>query len=113
LTTGREQTRRDADEQIEKNMRILKLAREDQGWALSRILLAERLEAERPALLAELEQAKRQRDKALKRLHLILSSVIYSTHGFLDADGEIDTAAKFRAIERLARIDWDEEGMPR
>lgn len=53
-----------------------------------------------------------QRDKEYeRRMHLILST-IYSTHGFL-VDGEIDTAAKFRAIERLARLDWDEEGMSR
>lgn len=55
-------------------------------------------------LLDELAEARR-------RLHLILST-IYSTHGFI-VDGEIDTAAKFRAIERLARLDWDIEGMPR
>jgi hypothetical protein len=40
-------------------------------------------------------------------------STIYSTHGFLDGDGEIDAAAKFRAIERLARLDWDGEGVSR
>ncbi len=33
-------------EQYEHNMRILRLIRDDPGWALSRILLAERLEAE-------------------------------------------------------------------
>ncbi len=58
---SREQTRRDAEEQIEKNMRILKLAREDQGWALSRILLAERLEREAksvPALVEALQGAR-------------------------------------------------------
>ncbi len=46
MTIDKEQVRRDADSQIQKNLRILKLAREDQGWALSRILLAERLERE-------------------------------------------------------------------
>lgn len=48
-------------------------------------------------LLDELSEAHR-------RMHLILST-IYTTHGYLDEDGEIDTAAKFRAIERLARLD--------
>jgi hypothetical protein len=58
------------------------------------------------------EQAERERDEARKRLHLILST-IYTTHGYMDAEGEIDTAAKFRAIERFARIDWDAEGVSR
>ncbi len=56
-------------------------------------------------LLDELAEARR-------RMHHILDT-IYSTHGYLDAEGEIDTPAKFRAIERLARLDWDAEGLPR
>ncbi len=35
-----------------------------------------------------------------RRMHLILST-IYSTE---------EEAAKFRSIERLARLDWDDEG---
>jgi len=62
-----------------------------------------------PALADALEAAEARALTAEKRLHLILST-IYSTHGFLNSDGEIDTAAKFRAIERLARVDWDESG---
>jgi hypothetical protein len=60
------------------------------------------------AALDRLAAAEAQRDEAEKRLHLILST-IYSTHGFI-VDGEIDTAAKFRAIERLARFDWNADG---
>jgi hypothetical protein len=48
--------------------------------------------------------------EAKRRCDAILN-VIYSTHGYVDGNGEIDAAAKFRAIERLARLDWDEEGM--
>jgi hypothetical protein len=47
-----------------------------------------------------------------RRMHLILTT-IYGTHGYVAADGEIDTAAKFRSIERLARLDWDDEGFSR
>lgn len=57
------------------------------------------------SLRAELAEAK-------LRMHMILST-IYATHGYLNADGEIDTAAKFRAIERFARLDWDTQGMSR
>jgi hypothetical protein len=55
-----------------------------------------------------LSQLRWELDEVKQRMYLILST-IYSTHGYL-VDGAIDTAAKFRAIERLARLDWDEEG---
>jgi hypothetical protein len=64
VSSDREQTRREAlNEQIAKNVRILKLAREDPGWALARILRAEELEA-------ELKQAERDRDIA-RRLTIL------------------------------------------
>lgn len=59
------------------------------------------------------QAAERELDEARQRMHLILSAVIYSTHGYMTDDGEVDTAAKFRAIERLARLDWNEDGSPR
>lgn len=34
------------EEQHEHNLHLLRLARDDQGWTLSRLLLAEQLEAE-------------------------------------------------------------------
>jgi len=42
--------------------------------------------------------------EAYQRMHLILSTI---------ASAEQDTAAKFRSIERLARLDWDREGFSR
>ncbi len=93
--TDREQTRWDADEQIEKNMRILKLARDEPCWALARILRAEELEAEleqaerrlkeREEWWAEkhlseqqaanrmVEQAERERDEARRLFHGLLA----------------------------------------
>jgi hypothetical protein len=65
----------------------------------------ERIIATVPALVAELAEAKWRLDQIL--------ATIYEIHSYLDADGEIDTAAKFRAIERLAHLDWDTDGIPR
>lgn len=43
--------------QHEKNLRILKLIRDDPAWALSRILLLEQVEAERDRYREALERA--------------------------------------------------------
>lgn len=50
--------------------------------------------------------------EAHRRMQAILDT-IYTTYGYVGDDGEVDTGAKFRAIERLARLDWDAEGMSR
>jgi len=51
-----------SEREHENNLRILKLIREDPGWALNRILLAENLEA---ALSAAEEQLGLERDARL------------------------------------------------
>lgn len=50
--------------------------------------------------------------EAHRRMNQIIAT-IYDPHGFRDEEGEQLTGAKFRAIERLARRDWDAEGMSR
>lgn len=49
---------------------------------------------------------------AEQRCHLILAT-IYDGHSYRDLDVEGQQAAKLRHIERLARLDWDDEGMSR
>ena len=56
-------------------------------------------------LLDELAEAHRRMDAIV--------STIYDAHAFRNEEGEQQVGAKFRAIERLARHDWDAEGMSR
>lgn len=86
-------------------------------WAAQLDLIADALDNNGPSMFSvrkQLEEIRTLREKvgqAQRRMQAILDT-IYSAHGY-GVDGEIDTAAKFRAIERLARLDWDDEGMPR